>query len=284
MMSTPAADQIEGGRETNMIDIEQDKKAIIAQVFARAASGYQHITHFPPLGRRLVEMAQIPAGARVLDVATGRGAILFPAAEQVGSQGEVIGVDIAPGMVQETGAEIIRRGLKNVQVRQMDAEALDFPDASFDYVLCGFALQFFPHLDRGLSEFWRVLKPQGRVAVSTWGADDERWSWYKELRTAYQATLKLQSQTFEQPELLKTIFSNAGFSEVSVHLEPFDWVCTQPEEWWDAQWSMSSRAGLEKLDPDALEHLKTEVFQKMSMMKQPDGIHELLRAQFTLAS
>ena len=266
-----------------MIISDQDKKAMIAQVFARAADGYQHIKHFPPLGQRLVELAHIPAGATVLDVASGRGAILFPAAEKVGAGGEVVGIDISPGMVKETGAEIARQGLKNVQLRQMDAEDLDFPDASFDYVLCGFALHFFPHLDRGLAEFRRVLKPQGRVAVSTWGVDDERWSWYKKLRAAYHADLRLQSQSFENPETLEKIFGEAGFSDIKLYTELFDWVCAQPEEWWNAQWSMSSRAGLEKLDTSALAQFKAEVFQNMSALKQPDGFHELLRAQFTLA-
>jgi ubiquinone/menaquinone biosynthesis C-methylase UbiE len=266
-----------------MFDGDQDRKAIIAQVFARAASGYQNITHFPPLGRRLVELAHVPDGATALDVAAGRGAILFAAAERVGPRGEVIGVDISPGMVHETGAEIIRRGLKNAQIRQMDAEVLDFPDASFDCVLCGFALQFFPNLERGLAEFWRVLKPQGRVAVSTWGADDERWAWYKELRAAYRANVRLQSQSFERPESVGNILSEAGFVGVTVHLEPFDWVCSQAEEWWDAQWSMSGRAGLERLEPQAQQRFKAEVFQHMRALQQPDGFHELLRAQFTLA-
>ena len=262
---------------------DQDRKAAIAQVFARAAAGYQHITHFPPLGRRLVELADIPAGARVLDVATGRGAILFPAAERVGARGQVIGVDISPGMVSETGAEVARLGLGNAHVRQMDAEALDFPDAAFDFVLCGFALQFLPHLERGLAEFRRVLAPGGRVAVSTWGADDERWAWYPALRAAYGARVKLQSQSFERPESLEQIFSAAGFTEVSVLVEPFDWICAEAEEWWAAQWSMSSRAGLEILEPAAAERLKAEVIERMQALRQPDGFHELLRAQFTLA-
>ncbi len=266
-----------------MVSSVQDKKTVIAQVFTRAAEGYQRITHFPPLGRRLVELAQIPAGARVLDVASGRGAILFPLAEVVGPHGEVIGVDISPGMVRETGAEITRRGLRNVQIRQMDAEALDFPDETFDCVLCGFALQFFPHLDRGLAEFRRVLKRQGRVAVSTWGADDERWSWYKELRAAYQANVRLQSQSFEQSEMIEDMLSAAGFGDIESLLEPFDWVCSRPEEWWDAQWSMSSRAGLEKLAGRALEQFKADVFRNMGALRQPDGYHELLRAQFALA-
>lgn len=204
-------------------------------------------------------------------------------AESVGEQGEVIGVDISPGMVHETSMEIIRRRLKNVQIRQMDAESLDFPDETFEYVLCGFALQFFPHLERALAEFRRVLKVQGRIVVSTWGADDERWAWYKELRVAYEANVRLQSQSFERPEALKQIFCDAGFSDIKILTQPFDWVCSQPEEWWDAQWSMSSRAGLEKLEPLALEQFKAQVFQNMGALKQPDGFHELLRAQFTLA-
>src|SRR5947207_13353245 len=88
-----------------MTNIELDRKTTIAQVFARAAAGYQHITHFPPLGRRLVELAAIPAGARVLDVATGRGAILFPAAERVGAHGQVMGVDLSPGRDSDTAGE-----------------------------------------------------------------------------------------------------------------------------------------------------------------------------------
>jgi SAM-dependent methyltransferase len=195
----------------------------------------------------------------------------------------VIGVDISPGMVEETAAEVDRRGLANVKVQCMDAEELAFPDAAFDYVLCGFALQFLPHLDRGLAEFRRVLRPYGRLALSTWGADDERWAWYKDLRRAYGATIKLQSQSFEETAWLEGLVREAGFADVCVATESFDWVCVQPEEWWEAQWSMSSRAGLEQLEPQALERFKSDTFHAMRALEQSDGIHELLRAQFTLA-
>jgi ubiquinone/menaquinone biosynthesis C-methylase UbiE len=264
-------------------DAAESKKHLIAGTFSRAARGYQGITHFPPLGRRLVELAQIPGGATALDVATGRGAILFPLAQTIGAQGKVIGVDISPGMVEETAAEVVRRGLTNVEVQRMDAEELAFPDATFDSVLCGFALQFLPHLERGLAEFRRVLRPQGRLALSTWGADDERWAWYQDLRRAYGATIKLQSHSFEEPAWLEDIVRAAGFEGVWGATEPFDWVCVQPEDWWEAQWSMSSRAGLEQLEPQALQRFKAEVFHAMQAMEQPDGFHELLRARFTLA-
>jgi O-methyltransferase/aklanonic acid methyltransferase len=71
-----------------------EQKEHIAGVFSRAASAYdrvgpQFFTHF---GRRFVDLAEITPGARVLDIASGRGAILFPAAEQVGTDGSVIGI------------------------------------------------------------------------------------------------------------------------------------------------------------------------------------------------
>ncbi|HKZ54384.1 MAG TPA: class I SAM-dependent methyltransferase, partial [Anaerolineales bacterium] len=108
-------------------------------------------------------------GASVLDIASGRGASLFPAAERVGPTGRAIGIDLAESMVEEAIREICSRGLGNLEARVMDAENLLFPNATFDYVLCGFCLFFFPQLERALSEMRRVLKPNGRIATSTWG-------------------------------------------------------------------------------------------------------------------
>src|SRR5258706_499633 len=169
-----------------MTDSDQKKQAW-AGVFSRAAPTYDHVgpAYFAHYGRRLVELARIPVGARVLDVASGRGAVLFPAASAVGLTGQVIGIDLAKGMIRETGAEITQRGLHNVEIRQMDAENLDFPDGAFDVLTCGYALFFFPSLDRALSEFRRVLKPDGQIAVSTWAEDRQLWKWFDDLLDRY---------------------------------------------------------------------------------------------------
>src|SRR5688572_28286021 len=157
----------------------QDKKDILQGVFTRSAASYEHIRYFPIFGEWLVETAKIPKGASVLDVACGRGAVLFPAAKRVGTGGQVIGIDLADGMARETEMEIQRRGLQQAEARQMDAEHLTFADSTFDVVLCGFSLQFFPHLGQALSEFHRVLKSGGQIAVTTWSSDDARWEWFE---------------------------------------------------------------------------------------------------------
>jgi len=121
---------------------------------------------FAHFGRRLVTAAEIQPGQRALDVASGRGAVLFPCAEQVGQTGQVVGVDLADEMVRATNKEAARRGI-SARVQVMDAEHLDFPDAIFDRVLCGFGIMFFPDQMRALNEFRRVMKSGGRLIVRT---------------------------------------------------------------------------------------------------------------------
>ena len=261
----------------------QNKKDTLRGVFTRSASSYERIRYFPVFGEWLVEMAQIPEGAKILDIACGRGAVLFPAAQRVGPGGHVIGIDLADGMARETQQEIERRDLKQAEARQMDAEHLTFPDSSFDFVLCGFSLQFFPHLEQAFSEFRRVLKPGGRIAVTTWGADDERWDWYADLRKAHGAVLKLGSQSLDTPEEIKRWFSQAGFVNIQIHTKEMDMIYREEEEWWNVEWSISGRAGLEKLSPEALEQFKAEAFEKAQPLKQANGFHYHLAALCTIA-
>jgi ubiquinone/menaquinone biosynthesis C-methylase UbiE len=262
----------------------QNKKDTLQGVFTRSASSYENIRYFPIFGQWLVDTAHIPAGATVLDVACGRGAVLFPAAQRVGAKGKIIGIDLADGMARETDAEIKRRGLAQAEARQMDAEHLDFPASFFDFVLCGFSLQFFPHLDRALAEFRRVLKPNGRVAVTTWGGDDDsRWDWYDKLREEYQANVKLGSNSLDKPEVLQQWFSQAGFSDIQIITKDMDMVYRDEEEWWNVEWSISGRAGLEKLSVETLEKFKAECFARVQSQREADGFHFQLSAFCTTA-
>ena len=128
----------------------------------RQAAGYADF--FGLITARLVEplldAAQLGHGARALDVATGPGYVAAKAAERGAS---VIGVDIADEMVS-----LARRLHPQLDFRHGDAEALPFPDESFDAVVANFAMLHFGRPEQAAAEFARVLAPGGRLALTVW--------------------------------------------------------------------------------------------------------------------
>jgi SAM-dependent methyltransferase len=276
-----------------------ERKQELAAFFGRAAPTYGHVgpRFFTRFGLRLVEVARLPLGAHVLDVAAGRGAVLFPAAEAVGSQGQVVGIDLSPSMVEQTSREIEQRALSNVSIQQMDAEHLQFPDESFDFILCGFAVFFFPQLDRALSEFRRVLRSQGCLVISTWGQHDDRWKWYDDLFETYLPSPPDEQvpdnppaprPVFNKPDGLVALLGGAGFTDVRVISDEADFIYSSAEEWWQTQWSHGARRGLEEIErnggAELLERFRLDAFEKLQTIKQPDGIHEMFRALFAVAT
>jgi len=121
-------------------------------------------THAWPLPLRREARLALGAqrGERVLDVACGTGLNFSHLRELVGEEGYVLGVDVTPAMLDIARQRIARRGWKNVEVREVDAAQLPFPDASFDKAICTFALSIIPDYVRAIEEARRVLVPGGR--------------------------------------------------------------------------------------------------------------------------
>jgi SAM-dependent methyltransferase len=118
----------------------------------------------------LLTRAALQPGERVLELACGTGLVTFPAADAVGPGGLVVATDLSEKMVAFTAAEAARRGLPQVRCQRMGAESLDFPDASFDVVLCALGLMYVPEVATALAEMHRVLVPGGRAVAAVWGA------------------------------------------------------------------------------------------------------------------
>lgn len=108
----------------------------------------------------VIEMADVSSGHSVLDAACGTGIVARTAAQRVGPDGRVVGVDLNEAML--TVAERVCPG---VEFRRADITALPFDDATFEVVLCQMALMFFPDRVAALREMGRVVKPQGTVVV-----------------------------------------------------------------------------------------------------------------------
>ncbi len=256
----------------------------IGQVFSRGAGTYAHIRYFWHFGRLIAQHARLEPGQHVLDVACGRGASLFPAAEQVGPSGRAVGIDLADEMVSQTRQDAAQRGLGHVQLHTMSAEQLSFPDAAFDAVLCGFALPFMQRLDQALSEMRRVLKPGGRLVAATWGQEDERWAWLDDLLQRYGAVRPLRAQSLDTPASLAQALAQAHFADVRVAIEETEIYYASPYEGWLGLCSISARAGLEQLDAVHVEQLRAEAFAQAEALRQPAGIPFRLQALVGLAT
>lgn len=278
-----------------------ETKQWFSELFDRAAPTYDQVgpRFFNYFGRRLVKLAQIPRGATVLDLATGRGAILFPAAEAVGPSGHVIGIDISKEMIQETSMVINHLSLGHAEVREMDAEYLHFPDNSFDYTLCGLSIFFFPQLDRALSEIHRILKPGGVIGVTTFWHDDKRWKWLGELFEKYLPPKPEEGTTtededepaspnFRSHEGMQAVMTAAGFTNIQVSGEESDFVYSDEEDWWSTVWSHGMRATLERIEKtsgsDALQRFKVDAYGKLQSVRQSDGFHHMWSVLFTLGT
>jgi ubiquinone/menaquinone biosynthesis C-methylase UbiE len=116
---------------------------------------------------RLVALAKIKAGDRVLDIATGTGEPAITAARAVGPRGQVIAVDHSPGMLEVARRRAKTLGLTNVEYREDEAASLK-ESGVFDAVLCRWGLMFVPDLDSAVRGIRAALKPGAWLATAVW--------------------------------------------------------------------------------------------------------------------
>ncbi len=112
------------------------------------------------------ELGRLSPGERVLDLGSGAGTDSLIAAQMVGEQGRVTGIDMTPEMLTKARAAAAEMGASNVEFVESEAERLPFPDASFDVVISNGVIDLIPDKDAVFAELFRVLAPGGRIQVA----------------------------------------------------------------------------------------------------------------------
>jgi ubiquinone/menaquinone biosynthesis C-methylase UbiE len=225
-------------------------KDFFPAVFSRHAEAYQRrlediMARGEARGRsRVIELARARPGMRILDLACGPGNLSRRLAAQVMPDGELVGVDLAPGMIELARSA----GIPNARFEVMDIEQLEFADATFDAAVCGHGLQFAPDLGHALREARRVLKAGGTLAASVpispvkdsvWGLLDgviDRWLPPAPKVVDQSATRETvgNREAFCQAALDAGFASaNAEVIEEGVEWESAEHVVSMFTSWWD---------------------------------------------------
>jgi O-methyltransferase / aklanonic acid methyltransferase len=273
------------------VDAARMKRELVA-VFDRTAEEFDQgeVAFFGPMGRRLVELAGIKPGERVLDIGSGRGAVLFPAAEAVGVAGEVVGIDLAGEMVRHLRADIERRGVTNAGVRLMDGEAPDFPPGSFDAIVGSFSIVLLPNVTEALPRYRPLLRPGGRLAFSSprFSADGTFTFLPRALYALFETLMEsaaeqMKGNPFADPndswlsssDRIRATLEAAGYSRVTVHEENSLMVARSGEEW--LRWSKTTgmRIAYDLVPEAERPALESRIVGEIEALRTPDGTIEV---------
>ena len=253
------------GYAEKMISLDEAKKRAAA-TYNAAADYFDHPANsfWDRFGRRTVERLALSPGARVLDACCGSGASAIPAAEIVGPNGFVTGVDLAENLLELARVKAKQLHLDNIEFRTGDITQLPFDNAAFDAVICVFGIFFVPDMEAVLRELKRVTR--GKIAITTWGprvfepANTAFWNSVRSIRPDLYKGFNPWDRISEVDSLRK-LFSAAGLNEVEVVSEAGSQVINKPEDWWAMIMGTGYRGTLEQLSPAELEHVRTENFE-----------------------
>jgi SAM-dependent methyltransferase len=224
---------------------------------------------------------------RILDAGCGKGAVLAPAARVACS---AVGVELSPEM-----AERARAAAPAAEVVVGDAGSLEFEDGSFDLVLSGFVVFFMDDPTAALREWGRVLRPGGRLAISTWADSDPRWAFEREIRRSFApefppGLLKRAGEQlavlarFEAPDKVEAELATAGFGEIEVEPHAIEFFFADEQAWLDWNMSHASRAFIDALSPDVRERYRDHVFEAMQPLRSERGFPRTYTALFARAT
>ena len=143
-----------------------------------AAAGWKEWNEFNDradghISKRLVELADVRSGSRVLDVAAGYGEPALTAARKAGPEGRVVATDISAEMLGFGRERAAAAGLNNVEFIESDAASLDFPQQSFDAAVSRWGIIFEPDAEVAAQRIRGFLKPGARIAIASWGEPDQ---------------------------------------------------------------------------------------------------------------
>jgi ubiquinone/menaquinone biosynthesis C-methylase UbiE len=240
-------------------------KAKAAATYDAAADHFddEPLAFWNRIGRRTVERLALPPGANVLDVGCGTGASALPAAQVVGPNGSVIGVDLAARLLDLARDKAEAFGLSNVEFRCADMTSLGYPDGRFDAVVSVFSIFFVPDMEGLVRELWRMVRPGGKLAVTTWGPRIFEPAYSHWLAAIKRERPDLYSafnpwDRITDVESVRRLLRDGGVSNAEVVAEGGFQTLRAAEDWWIIALGSGLRWVIEQMGPQVGARVKAD--------------------------
>jgi ubiquinone/menaquinone biosynthesis C-methylase UbiE len=219
-------------------------------------------------GGETVARVGLQPGARVLDLCCGAGASAIPAAHAVGPQGRVVGVDVSQALLDLAQARAEAEGLANLELRCTDATATGYAGGEFDAVVCVFGVFFVPDMVGFIEEMWRMVRPGGTLAITTWGpgwlepASSFFWDAVREVEPSLHKGFNPWDEITE-PAALVDLYERAGINTALAEPAAATHPLARPEDFWVIVMGSGLRATVDALSPAQREQVHDEVLTRL---------------------
>lgn len=258
------------------LDLEIYKQEI-ADLYTGRSSTYDNSNWHLQIAHRLVECGQVSSGQYILDIATGTGHVATSAAQLVGAEGRVIGIDISPGMLEQARNKVKKLNLKNIEFQLADAETLNFTANSFDRIFCSSAFIWMSDLIAALRLWHNCLKPGGIIGIHAF-ADTAFIGGVITQKIAQKYGISfLMSKPTGTVEKCQNLLQEAGFEAIDIKVEQEGSYISLNEA--KGMWAGSSHPApgqypppLSQLSLEQLIQAKAEFEAELDLLQTEQGI------------
>lgn len=237
--------------------------------------------------KRLVELAQLETGQTVLDVATGTGIAAMAAAHLVGPEGKVVGVDIAPSMLERARQKIAAAGLHNIELIEKDVDYIDFANESFDIILCSSSIMWLSNIPAAFSNWHRWLTKNGVVAFSCYAETSFMISVVVNFFAKHGISLPNCNEPLGTVEKCHQLLGDAGFSNIAIETEQLGSYLSisKAKNYWTPHkaWMTPGGNPLLQLSQEQLAKLKVAYDAEIESLATAEGVWEDIKIFYVIS-
>lgn len=258
------------------MDDRDEAERRTAHLFDSLATEYDAsgVDFFGPIGAGLVKALEPSPGDHWLDMGCGRGAVTFPLAAAV-APGRVVGLDAAAGMVELAAVRATELGATNVEFVLGSAQTPHPSLGPVDGIASSLVLFFLPDPLEAASEWLTLLRPGGRVGITTFGATDPRWRDVDAVLAPYLPKRDARTSGAEGPfgsdAGMEHLLERAGFAGMRTVSQSVDVVFNGFDQWLAFSMSTGQRAAWLAVPESDRDAVRDEAARRLTGYARPDG-------------